>query len=269
MLCALFLVARPVYHSKGDRRASERESSISVSQATVKRWLNEGGLKGRVARRKPKITEVNRRKRLAFAMAHKDKTMDFWQKVVWSDESKLHDALVNRRVWRRQGEAHNPCMTLATTKFPVSVMVWGAFSFSGVGALLPVNGKMDRFQFVELLEEGLLWSAHAMGLGDDFILMQDNDPKHTSRYAREYLESQGITVLEWPPQSPDLNPIEHLWAILKHKLRETGLLDGESMMQAVRRVWESLDKSYLEALVKSMPNRLRAVIKSRGRCTRY
>jgi transposase len=54
--------------------------------------------------------------------------------------------------------------------------------------------------------------------GEDLIFQQNNDPKHTSNKARHWMEDNDIILLDWPPQSPDLNPIEHLWQHIKTEL---------------------------------------------------
>ena len=88
-----------------------------------------------------------------------------------------------------------------------SVMFWGCFSKRGLGPLIALEGSMNSEKYVELLEVALKPELEEAGV--PMIFMQDNAPCHTSKLVSDYLGNFDITVLEWPPQSPDLNPIEN------------------------------------------------------------
>ncbi|KAF7685438.1 Transposable element Tcb2 transposase [Cucumispora dikerogammari] len=97
-------------------------------------------------------------------------------------------------------------------------MFWGCFSKYGVGNFKVIDGIMDKYGYVDILRSNLEASAEKFDLVA-YKFQQDNDSKHTSGYAREYMLRNNIDVLVWPPQSLDLNPIENLWAYIKQKLR--------------------------------------------------
>jgi len=125
-----------------------------------------------------------------------------------------------------------------------------------------INGK---YVYVyDILHENLETLLLQVGLEDNFVFQQDNNPKHTAKITQTFFKSSRMKVLDWPPQSSDLNPIENLWSILDKKIDKTGVTNTENYFVAIKEAWEELDEKYLQNLVESMPKRLQAVIKAKG-----
>ena len=128
--------------------------------------------------------------------------------------------------------------------------------------------------YLKVLDDNLL-SCYEPGL----IFMQDNAPIHTAHKVRQWFDENGIIVMEWPPYSPDLNPIEHLWFLLKEKVYKINpdienVRGGDdavrkALFEALFKAWESLEDDYLHDLVWSMEKRVKAIIRSEGWYTKY
>lgn len=222
--------------------------------------------------KKPLISEKNRKLRLEFAQKHFEKDMDFWKRVLFTDESKynIFGSDGRDKVWRKKNTAMEPKNLVATVKHGGgSVMVWGAVAASGVGKLVFIEGNMDRYQYKSILEQNLKTSVDILNLGQSWIFQQDNDPKHTAQIVKDWLLYHAPRQLHTPPQSPDLNIIEHVWEILQRKIRKYNITSAPMLREKLHEEWQKITPAELENLVVSMPRRLQAVIDAHGGLTKY
>lgn len=101
------------------------------------------------------------------------------------------------------------------------------------------------------------------------MFMHDNDPKHTAKSVKKFLSDKKVNILEWPAQSPDLNPIENLWAKVQEGLRGKKFKNAAALFDELSIQWAKIPLSYIQKLVESLPNRCRMVIKAKGANTKY
>lgn len=244
---------------------------ITVSARTIRRILNKMGLFGRVAAAKPLISKKNKATRLQFAMAHLDWSVMKWRTVLWSDESKfqIFQNAGRKFVRRPRNKRYDMKYTKPTVKHGGGrIMVWGCFSSSGTGPLVKIDGIMDRFVYRDILENHMLpFAEWEMPLS--WIFQQDNDPKHASRLVKNWFEEQSIEVMKWPSQSPDLNPIEHMWQYLDTCIRKRKIQNEADLWNALQEEWAAIPVAMCEKLVTSMKKRCAAVIKAQGGPTKY
>lgn len=106
-------------------------------------------------------------------------------------------------------------------------------------------------------------------MGNNFIFQQDGDPKHTSKLLKNWFATKKINVLDRPPQSPDMNVIEHLWSIIKPRIARHRPRNLNELDNAIKLEWEQLDQSFTNSLVESMPRRVSALLQARGGLTKY
>lgn len=251
-------------------------SGTAVSISTIRRALYDAGYNSRVAARKPLISRKNRRDRLQWCRQHREWTEDDWKKVIWSDESRytLFQNDGRTRVWRLQKERYDIDCVVPTVKHGGGgVMVWGCFTWDCLGPLIRLEGAINSQRYIEeVLESHLVPFIETFGDdADDYTFQQDNASIHTSKMTTSFFENSEITLMTWPGQSPDLNPIEHLWDELERRIRkrEPPPKNERELVVFLQDEWEKIPNIIFQNLILSMNNRIKAVLKAKGYATKY
>jgi hypothetical protein len=246
----------------------EDNLQTSISRSTVARILRDSGMRSAEKQKKPALSAKNVKARLEFARRHQHWTAEDWKNIIWSDETKINRFQPDGRAWcwARDGSSRR------SQNVRHSIMAWGCMTAHGPGYMCKIDGKMDQELYKSILEDELWQTIDYYGMDiTQVIFQQDNDPKHTAKSVKEWLAEQQFSNLQWPPQPPDLNPIEHLWAHLKQQLNkyETPPKGMIELWSRIEEQWNKIDQKVCMNLIKSMPRRVDAVMKTKGKWTRY
>uniref|UniRef100_A0A4W5Q7D4 Transposase Tc1-like domain-containing protein n=1 Tax=Hucho hucho TaxID=62062 RepID=A0A4W5Q7D4_9TELE len=255
-----------------------QQAGVSASARTVRRRLLEDGLVLKAAK-KPLLSRKNIRDRLIFCKRYRDWTADDWGKVIFSDESpfRLFGASGKKLVRRRQGERYHQSCVMPTVKHPETIHVWGCFSAKGVGSLtiLPKNAAMNKEFYQHILREQLLPTIREQfgdeQFGDERCLFQhDGAPCHKAKLITKWLGEQNIDILGlWPGNSPDLNPIENLWSILKRQVDKQNPTNSDNLQALIMQEWAAISQDVAQKLIDSMPGRIAEVLEKKGQHCKY
>ncbi len=215
-------------------------------------------LHGRRPRRKPLLKLAHKKACKQFTEDNLAKSMNYWNHVLWSDESKvnLFDSDGVQYVWRRPGEEYQENCALPTVKHGGgSIMVWGCMTTAGTGELRFIEGNMDSNMYCDILKQKMMPSLQK--------LFSNITTKMTTALLLK------VKVMEWPSMSPDLNPIEHVWGTLKQKVEKHHVSNIQQLRDVIMEEWKRMLATTCAALVNSMPRRIKAVIDNNGAPTKY
>jgi len=262
------------------------ESNSNVSLDTLRRILRQNNIRKWRAAQRPRLTLKHVAARFQWSKDNKDNTDEQWRRIIWSDECSVEKGKDPRQVWvfRRPGEAEKfkPQNVVPKEKGKgVSLMVWGCFAGNIRGPLVSYEGVNNAATNIATLHDHLLPFIDSLpeAVKNDVIYQQDNATIHTAKATLKYLEDNAISVMKWPPISPDMNPIEHIWGTLKAKLHsmfpDTYCIRGgpdtvhKELNRRLQVVWDALEAEVFDVLVSSMRRRCNALYEAQGWYTKY
>ena len=266
-----------VRYAKTHRRSSVSEITnmcrTQVNRRTIQRVLHKSGIFSRIAVKKPFLTSHHMSQRLAFAQKYHGWSPKEWERIVWTDESTFEIGKSSRQihVWRSAYERYSSSCIVPTFKSGrTSLMIWGAFA-GGQKSQLVFMPKTQRSakDFVEVVYDGEL--IHFLSRLPKGVLMEDGAPVHRSKTCEEWRQTHQLEKLNWPANSPDLNPIENVWRMLKDVVQHGKECPRnlEVMKVVLEKEWNLVSGTKLLQLCHSMPSRLQAVIDANGGHTRW
>lgn len=246
--------------------------NAAASRATIQNRLHAARYYRRVARHNPIMSEVNVEKRLAYARGFDGPCMKVWRRTLFTDESPFYLTGSGPRVhmWRKPHEKFPPeTIVPASKKGAGCVLVWGGFSYNGVDPLALCERSVNGDYYREILSAAIPECRETLELPSDFFLLQDGAPSHTAKKNLELLDEMGVETLDHPPQSPELNPIENLWAHVGFELSKCRATSLPNLEVKIKQIWSEIPLEFLRKLVDSMPRRIKAVKAAEGLPTKY
>ncbi|KUF88959.1 Glutaredoxin-C2 [Phytophthora nicotianae] len=218
------------------------------------------------------LSKKNIKARYAYALQMLKFRDDDWKKVVFSDESSVWFTGAAGRifVWRKVGEEFkNECLAPTFKSGRETLMIWGCITYEGVGALHMCDSNISGASYKSILEQNLQATVSVVGTGDDYKFVQDGAPGYRARLVKNYLKEKKVELLPHPAQSPDLNPIENLWALVKQELSKRPASSVDDLKEKIQEIWYDIEPKTVQDLYHSMPKRLLQVNDNRGGHTKY
>ena len=230
--------------------------SANVSRQTVLNELNDLGWVKMTAKPTPPLTDQEKLNRLNWRLAHRDFN---WDNVIFTDESSVWLHPIFKQKWVKKGETS----VFQRPKHCPKFHMWRGVSSRRVTPLCIFRKNLTKELFVRILEGHLLPTVQVL-YEDGWFLQQDNDPKRTAAYTKQWLRDNDVRVIEWPNYSPDLNPIENIWGHLKRELYKKNCEKIEELKHEAVATWDSMSHEFVQSYAASMPTKIKRCVQREG-----
>lgn len=227
---------------------------INLSSYSLTKILHNSGYEYGFPPKHVPLTEEIKYKRVIFATKYLNIN---WQNVIFSDECCIWEGFKVPKRWFIKDLGIDFDVSFKHSK---KINIWGAICGSDVKSINIFTENMNKEKYVSILKENL-----SKIYEKNMFFQFDNDPKHTSLLAKGFLNKNKIKCLDFPPYSPDLNPIENIWGILKTNMgKRKNEITNVNFTKIIIEEWDKIAPDIVFKTINSMPTRLAKIIKNKG-----
>ena len=220
---------------------------VDVSYSTVRRCIKEMSYSKKTAIKGPNITPSHEALRVLWAKKHK---FINWNKIFFTDECSIW--LCGGRVQMWTKGTQKPVINIP--RHSPKIHIWGGISTRGTTPVHIFRENFNSIAYCNVINECLTETADLL-YPDGWKLQEDNSSIHKSKLSVSYKEERAIRCIDWPSCSPDLNPIENLWAVLKKRILNRAPKTIEDVKNYVDIEWGTFDPEFIGNFTKSMRKR--------------
>lgn len=272
------IVASSVIDPHLTSRQLQKELELEVSWRTIDGRLQRAGLFGRVARKKRIFSDEEKKKRISFAEGYKSWTVREWSRVIFADEAIIQGegGCKGGQQWVRRPvgemEAFKDEYVQHKLPHPKQINIWGCVSAVGPGHSYIYNTSITAKEYANILNTHLLPSADLFfteSPRQQWYFLQDNAPIHKAQITQALLHNKGVTCIDFPPYSPDLNPIENVWEYIEKQVEQQRPNTIDELQDVLAEEWKHLPQQLLYNIVSSLQKRCLDVIQAGGAHIHY
>jgi len=229
---------------------------INVSERTIQNRIKEKGYTYNKPPQQPLLTEKHKKDRVKWAQNNLETN---WKMILFSDETYINKMSNGQFRWHNKNDINDVDFVV---KHPLKINIWGCIKFNGPNRIHIFEGIMDAEKYMEILNSNIVKN-------NDIIYQDDNDPRHRSYLIKEWKKECNITEYNWPSNSPDLNPMENIWNMLKIKVNKVENKTINDLIKCTEDKWNEIDKEVINNIIEGMPKRILKVIENNGNYIHY